>query len=217
MHVVRPDNDSDHRLILPDISCCQPLCLNVLLADKIDSGELELHRSLTESGLLYDRIADDLGQLRTDVKPVVMKYLYGPWFDKQPYVCPSVQHIPSIQRAAELLAAVAQWYQETLPGVSTFLKLEKTDKRNFDYLNRDGMRRAGKPRLGYSIVAHRLQQLEADLVVEQACRNLIDDVPELVFTPIHDGILTEEWGKELAEEALRRSFASVGLHPHITA
>jgi hypothetical protein len=57
------------------------------------------------------------------------------------------------------------------------------------------------------------QQFEARVMLQVACRDLLEHHPGLPVITIHDAIMTTEAGIEIVEDALRRAWAAEGVVP----
>jgi len=200
--------------VTPDVSNSQPLCLNYFLKGHISQSELNKHLEWTETGQLYSVIANDLGLTRNQVKASFVKYLCGPWFEDEPFICPSHLECDELRVKHETLTAIGRWYQECLPEVAAYLKREKSNQVYVKQLNVN--RSTGKPKQAYAIIANRLQDFEAQVVVRDCCGQLLQKAPELVMSTIHDGILVPAEFSELVIQELRSSFEAQGLSPEIT-
>lgn len=198
-----------------DVQCCQPLLLNILMQSVATASDVQLHKQLTESGQLYERICRGSQFNRADIKEALLKYLCGPWFEVEPCV-PAGLKTTSEKKRHACLKHVAKWYQKKLPTVADFLKAEKTNTDYYRRFNTKQRRLSGLPNQPYVIISHELQQQEAGVVIESCCGQLMDDEPDIGILTIHDALLVPISRQSVAEQHLKRSFAAKLLTPKIS-
>jgi hypothetical protein len=211
-----------------DAGCCNPLLLCHLMRGKrkISNGDLSCFQGWTETGRLYDVIAQDLRTDRDTVKQSILSYFCGPHDFSPSRLQGTLSRVPpnkltpamrrEIVEQYARLCEIAAWFRRTLPSIDQYLAAWKTMKAGHWKAENARRKRTGSPRRGaHSIVSRTLQKLESDVIIEDCCRNIFAKYPKAVLTTIHDSLLVPTSLIKTAETELRRSFATLGLSPKI--
>lgn len=171
---------------------------------------------MTQSGELYDTIIASVGSTRPMIKWAFVKWLCGPWFENVPRCKPN-EHTPEDKKQLHAaLCVLHQWMKNEFPGVVAYMKSEKTNpdyKKLFDTPER---RQQGKSLKPYAIIANRLQELEAQIVIETCCADLLIESPDLHILTIHDGLVIAGSKADYVKSKLSDSFGKFDLRPQIT-
>ncbi len=205
-----------------DVSCCQPVLLSYLMRGHISDVEYQKFSSLTQSGLLYDEIADASGKSRESIKKALVKWLCGPWFSDEPFI--DVDELKKLnaekrQEALELhdsLTKVNQWFKDQFPEVCNYMRLEKTNDEYYKIFNTKERRESGKATQPYAVIAHKLQKLESEIIIEDCCSALFEKYPSLPILTAHDALIVPESMKHKVLEQMKASFLRKELNPRIT-
>ena len=200
-----------------DVSCCQPYLLSYFLKDVIPHAEFQDYRQLTESGSLYGEISNDIGRDRDFLKKVMMKWLCAPPFDGRPFFDTSNEESPTAEEELELavLEELNEWFNRRFPAICEYMRSEKTNRDYYKIFNTSARRQKGKTTQPYAIIAHRLQRLEAEIVIENCCAALFVQDPKFPILTAHDALIVPVSKVEHALAQMRNSFMEFGLCPKI--
>ena len=211
-----------------DAGCANPLLLCYLMrkSDKVTYNDLTSFQGWTETGRLYDVIAQDLRTDRETVKEFILSYICGPHDFSLSRLQGTLSRVPPKKLTPELkreiveqyarLCEIAAWFRRTLPSIDQFLADWKTLKEgHWQAENARRKRIGGQLKGAHAIVSRTLQRMESDLIIEHCCRNIFAKYPDAVLTTIHDSLLVPTSLIKTAETEMRRSFATLGLSPKI--
>lgn len=206
-----------------DAGCCNPLLLCHLMRDsgKVSDNDLATFQGWTETGRLYDVIAQDLRTARDTVKQSILAYFCGAHDFGLPRLTEKLKwYAPSDHWAVvnEFLRRreIAAWFRSILPSIDRFLaawKMPKEGHWSAEYARQKKL--GGKARDSHAIVSRTLQKLESELIIENCCSAIFATYPDAVLTTIHDSLFVPVSFIDAAKIELRRSFASLGLSPMI--
>jgi hypothetical protein len=205
-----------------DVSCCQPVLLSFLMKGYISDAEHQEFTSLTQSGLLYDEIASASNNSRENVKKALVKWLCGPWFLDEPFIdFDKLALLSEDDRKEKLelhdsLTKVNQWFKVRFPDICEYMRLEKTNDEYYRLFNTAERRDAGRSTQPYAVIAHKLQRLESQIIIEDCCASLFETYPSLPILTAHDSLIVPESMKEQVLEQMTKSFVKKGLKPRIT-
>jgi hypothetical protein len=201
-----------------DVSCCQPYLLSYFLKDVIPHAEFQIYRQLTESGSLYGEISHDIGRQRDSVKLATVQWLCGSWFEESPFGATTSGNVFTEDEELELavLEELHGWFKRRFPSVCEYLRSEKTNRDYYKIFNTITRKQKGKTTHPYAIIAHRLQRLEAEIVIEHCCAALFVQDPNFPILTAHDALIVPVSKVEQALAQMKNSFMEVGLCPKIT-
>jgi hypothetical protein len=200
-----------------DVSCCQPYLLSYFLKDVIPQSEFQIYRQLTESGSLYGEISHDLGRQRDSVKLATVQWLCGSWFEESPFGNTTSGNVSTEDEELELavLEELHGWFKRRFPSVCEYMRSEKTNRDYYKIFNTITRQQQGKTTQPYAIIAHRLQRLEAEIVIEHCCAALFVQHPQFPILTAHDALIVPVSKVEQALAQMKNSFREFGLCPKI--
>lgn len=199
-----------------DVSGCQPVLLSLPLKDRIAHEELSRWVQLTQFEDLYEAIVKCVGSTRPMIKRAYVKWQCGPWFEDVPRRKPNKRTPEDEKQLYSALCALHKWMKKEFPGVVAYMKAEKTNpeyRKRFDTPERKMLGKSLKP---YAIIAERLQKLEAKIVIETCCAELLRESPEIPILTIHDGLVIPGSKGEFVRSKLSDSFMKFDLRPKIS-
>jgi hypothetical protein len=201
-----------------DVSCCQPYLLSYFLKDVIPHAEFQIYRQLTESGNLYGEISHDIGRQRDSVKLATVQWLCGSWFEEIPFGATTSGNVSAEEKVLELavLEELNGWFKRRFPTICEYMRSEKTNRQYYKIFNTITRQQKGKTTQPYAIIAHRLQRLEAEIVIENCCAALFVQDPKFPILTAHDALILPVSKVEQALVQMKNSFMEFGLCPKIT-
>lgn len=206
-----------------DASCCNPLlCCRLMANAGFEPAQYADFQTWTEGGTLYCEIAGALNTSRDTVKELILTYFCGPHeFDEARLnrqladEKDSSKH-PQITADFRTLQKIARWFQTSAPAVDKFLANQKKPSINYWKKANAIRKQTGQNIKGpHAVISQQLQKLESEVVIEDCCKNIFANNPDVVISTVHDCLLVPKSFVETAKAEFIRSFASLGLKPTI--
>lgn len=186
------------RLVELDIVSCQPLLLASLVRSALYTADSKRWFEKSEAGCLYE---DLLAWVKENAKPfslVVDDRLISinpaKWDRKKlkkNFMFVLFGDHPDVESNPVWLAIDAMF-----PSVAKFIRQFKHGK--------------------YQALAHKLQRMESQVIIQGCCQELLDAEPDLQIGTVHDCLILPENYEDLAIDTLKEHFGRLGLNPSIS-
>ncbi len=203
-HLLRIQNEP---LVEIDVSACQPLMLSLMVEPFVSMSECIRFRELTESGSLYDKIAEFTGRPRDRAKRGFLSFLCADiprngFQDRRP-------------TKVSLRALILAWFKQRFPEIADYLIDTKSSEQSRMKMNTEIRREAGKKTSAYAITAFDMQRLEAEIMIEGVCAQFMKQHPNEFIATIHDAVMVKEEMAFAAEQIMKEQFKKRGLNPRV--
>ncbi len=145
----------------------------------------QLFKRLVQDGSLYDFLMAEYNALPTTKKPLTRRKIKNKFMVEVAY--------GDNTKAYASKTEFSLMFQELFPTIWNYIWTSKV--ADFKQLAAD------------------MTKVEADLMINGVCLRLIQEHPDVWFTPIHDAIATTEEHVELVREIIMQEFAKINLKP----